>query len=56
MFLSAAMMLRHGLDKPDEATVIEKAVDKALADGLRTYDLGGSATTQDATNAVLNYL
>jgi 3-isopropylmalate dehydrogenase len=40
-FLSAAMMLRHGLGMPEEAARIEAAVDKALEDGLRTPDLAG---------------
>ena len=44
MFLSAAMMLRHGLGRPDEAAALESAVDRALDDGLRTPDLGGDAT------------
>jgi 3-isopropylmalate dehydrogenase len=56
MFLSAAMMLRHGLDRPDEATALESAVDRALDDGLRTPDLGGDATTAQATEAVLSQL
>ena len=37
--LSAAMMLRLGLDMPEEANHIEKAVRKALADGFRTADI-----------------
>ena len=37
--LSAAMMLRLGLDMPEEADHIEKAVRKALADGFRTADI-----------------
>ena len=53
MLLSAAMMLRHGLSLPDEATAVESAVDRALESGLRTADLGGSATTAEATRAVL---
>ncbi len=56
MFLSAAMMLRHGLSLEEPATAIESAVDRALADGLRTADLGGNATTAEATQAVLNNL
>jgi len=55
MFLSAAMMLRHGLDMENEAAAVESAVDRALADGLRTRDLGGSATTEEAARAVLNH-
>jgi 3-isopropylmalate dehydrogenase len=56
MFLSAALMLRHGLAMEREAAAIESAVDQALAGGLRTRDLGGSATTADATTAVLKHL
>jgi 3-isopropylmalate dehydrogenase len=40
-FLSAAMMLRHGLGRPDEAARIEAAVDAVLEQGLRTPDLAG---------------
>ena len=36
MFLSAAMMLRHGLGREDEAAAVESAVDRALEAGLRT--------------------
>jgi 3-isopropylmalate dehydrogenase len=53
MLLSVAMMLRHGLSQPDEAAAVESAVDRALESGLRTADLGGSATTAEATRAVL---
>jgi 3-isopropylmalate dehydrogenase len=56
MFLSAAMMLRHGLAWESEAAAIESAVDRALGEGLRTSDLGGTATTRDATDAVLQHL
>ncbi|MEX2106141.1 MAG: 3-isopropylmalate dehydrogenase [Solirubrobacterales bacterium] len=38
-FLSVAMMLRHGLDRPDDAARIEVAVDDVLERGLRTPDL-----------------
>lgn len=37
--LSAAMLLRHSLDLPDEAAAIERAVDHAIADGCRTADI-----------------
>src|SRR5919108_628980 len=40
MFLSAAMMLRHGLGFENEAAALESAVDRALENGLRTHDLG----------------
>jgi 3-isopropylmalate dehydrogenase len=38
-FLSVALMLRHGLDMPDEAVAVEDAVETALAKGVRTPDL-----------------
>ncbi len=39
--LSFAMALRYSFDHGDEATRIERAVEKVLADGLRTADLMG---------------
>jgi 3-isopropylmalate dehydrogenase len=56
MFLSAALMLRHGFGMESEAAAVESAVDRALADGLRTPDLGGDAGTAQATQAVLKHL
>jgi 3-isopropylmalate dehydrogenase len=56
MFLSAALMLRHGFDMESEAAAVESGVDRALADGLRTPDLGGDAGTAQATQAVLKHL
>jgi len=53
MFGSVALMLRHGLAMESEAAALESAVDEALEAGLRTPDLGGEATTEDATRAVL---
>jgi 3-isopropylmalate dehydrogenase len=56
MFLSAALMLRHGLGMEEQAAAVESAVDRALAEGLRTPDLGGDATTAQATQGVLKHL
>jgi 3-isopropylmalate dehydrogenase len=56
MFLSAALMLRHGLGRAAEAAAVESAVDRALDEGLRTRDLGGTASTAEATKAVLAHL
>jgi 3-isopropylmalate dehydrogenase len=53
MMLSAALMLRHGLAREAQASAVESAVDRALEAGLRTRDLGGTATTAEATEAVL---
>ena len=56
MFLSAALMLRHGLGREAEAAAVESAVDNALVKGIRTGDLGGNATTAEVTKAVLEEL
>ena len=53
MILSAALMLRHGFGREDAASALESAVDRALDSGVRTADLGGKATTAEATTAVL---
>src|SRR3954454_13556728 len=56
-FLSAAMMLRHGLDRADDAARIESAVDAVLDRGIRTPDLAGDGETAvgtaEVTEAVL---
>ncbi len=56
MFLSAALMLRHGLGLESEAAAVESAVERALDAGLRSPDLGGEAGTAEATRAVLEQL
>jgi 3-isopropylmalate dehydrogenase len=56
-FLSAAMMLRHGLGRAGDAERIEAAVDAVLERGLRTPDLAGEGEaavgTAEVTEAVL---
>jgi 3-isopropylmalate dehydrogenase len=49
-------MLRHGLLLEAEAAAVESAVQRALDGGLRTNDLGGAASTAQATEAVLEHL
>ncbi|SDE07508.1 3-isopropylmalate dehydrogenase [Ruegeria marina] len=56
MILSIAMMLEHSLDAPDIARKIEAAVGQALADGVATPDLDGTASTSDMTAAVIERL
>ncbi|MGI8411229.1 MAG: 3-isopropylmalate dehydrogenase [Solirubrobacteraceae bacterium] len=53
---SVAMLLRHGLGRPEEADALDAAIDAALEGGLRTADLGGEASTEEATAAVLERL
>ena len=45
-FLSVAMMLRHGLDRPDDAARVETAVDAVLERGLRTPDLASGTVAE----------
>jgi 3-isopropylmalate dehydrogenase len=55
--LSAAMMLRHGLDRPADADRLEAAVSAALDRGLRTPDLAGwggvAVDTEEMAAAVI---
>lgn len=39
MILSAAMMLKYDLERPDEAAILEQAVEAVLDQGLRTPDI-----------------
>ncbi|WP_313438753.1 3-isopropylmalate dehydrogenase [Novosphingobium sp.] len=54
--LSAAMLLRHSFGLEAEAARIEMAVAKALADGIKGGDLGGTAGTREIGDAVLERL
>jgi 3-isopropylmalate dehydrogenase len=58
--LSVAMMLRMTLNRPDDADLLERAVDTALAAGARTADIAerGAArlSTQEMGDAVLSAL
>ena len=53
--MSAAMLLRHGLDQPHAAAKIDGAVAQALRNHP-TRDIGGTASTQEFTGAVLRAL
>jgi 3-isopropylmalate dehydrogenase len=58
--LSVAMMLRLTLNRPEDADLLEKAVDMALASGARTADIAEAGRTKLSTaqmgDAVLNAL
>lgn len=49
---SVALMLRHGLGRPDDADALELAIDETLRE-VKTADLGGTATTREIGDAVL---
>ncbi|HQV33450.1 MAG TPA: isocitrate/isopropylmalate family dehydrogenase, partial [Calditrichia bacterium] len=53
LLLSGVLMLRH-LDENDAADRIFAAINNVLEAGeVRTGDLGGSATTEEYTNALI---
>ncbi len=58
--LSVAMMLRYSMNRPAEATLIEKAVADVLKDGWRTQDIYSEgnrlAGTREMGNAVIEKL
>ncbi|HVT95182.1 MAG TPA: 3-isopropylmalate dehydrogenase [Bryobacteraceae bacterium] len=54
--LSAGMLARHSLKNSKIAQSIEKAVESVLASGIRPSDLGGTASTADMTENVLQRL
>ena len=55
MLFSVALLLEHGLGRPQEAAVLDGAVRHAL-DERPTPDLGGTATTEAFADAVLGHV
>jgi 3-isopropylmalate dehydrogenase len=51
--LSAALLLRHSLGLADEATAIERAVERTLGGGSLTADLAGTASTRDLGSRIV---
>ena len=50
--LSAALLLRHGLELHEEATIVERAVASVIADGVRTADLCRNGDRVATTSAM----
>jgi 3-isopropylmalate dehydrogenase len=55
MLRSTALLLEHGLGRPDDARALAQAIESALVTSP-TADLGGTATTAEFGNAVLEQL
>ena len=53
--LSAALMLDH-LQQPDAANQIRQAIERTLAAGHKTPDLGGTMTTEEMGSCVIDHL
>ena len=54
--LSAAFLLRYSFKLEAEARAIEAAVEKSIADGNVTGDLGGACSTREAAEAIIHYI
>ena len=52
---SAALMLDH-LGLPDQAARLRRAIETTTAAGVRTRDVGGTASTEDVTKALVEAL
>jgi len=54
--LSAALLLRYSLGLEEEAAVVEAAVDRAIVEGYRTVDIGGTLGTKEMTDGIIKFL
>jgi 3-isopropylmalate dehydrogenase len=54
--LSAAFMLRYSFKLEAEATAVEAAVERTIASGQLTADLGGSCSTRTVADAIITFL
>jgi tartrate dehydrogenase/decarboxylase / D-malate dehydrogenase len=52
---SAALMLEH-LGLHDEAKAVQRAIETTCAEGVLTRDVGGTASTDEVTTAVIAHL
>ena len=56
MILSVAMMFDYTIGRPDLWQAVHRAIEQTLADGIKTQDIGGTATTVEITDAILDRL
>ena len=54
--LSVAMLLQFSLNLPAEAVAVEEAVRRTIDKGVRTGDIGGTASTSEVGDAVAEEL
>jgi tartrate dehydrogenase/decarboxylase/D-malate dehydrogenase len=52
---AAALMLEH-VGRPEAGELVLSALEETLAAGTKTRDLGGSATMEEVTDAVVEHL
>ena len=56
MLLSVSMMLKYSLCEPELAAAVDNAVRFAIGKGIRTADIGGTASTKDVGDAIATKL
>ena len=49
---SGGLILEH-LGRPDEAEDLQRAIEQVAAQGILTRDVGGTATTDEVTSAII---
>ncbi|MCD4806049.1 MAG: NAD-dependent isocitrate dehydrogenase [Methanococcoides sp.] len=54
--IQSAKMMLEWVGEFEKAGLVQSAVDNVLQKGLRTVDLGGSASTNDMTKAIVEYI
>jgi 3-isopropylmalate dehydrogenase len=54
--LSVSMMLKYSLQRPEIAAAVDEAVKQAVESGMRTADIGGSASTTEVGDAIAEAL
>lgn len=52
MLLSVSMMLKYSLCEPELAIAVDTAVKNSIEKGIRTGDIGGTASTKEVGDAV----
>lgn len=50
------MLLQYSLNLPAEAKAVEEAVRRAIDKGVQTKDIGGSASTSEVGDAIVEEL
>ena len=56
MILSVGMMFEFTFGRPDLNHAIEAAIAAVLADGIKTREIGGTASSSQMTDAILERL
>ena len=54
MILSISLFIEYGLGGTEEAEIIRNATEKTLAKGIRTKDIGGQASSESITDAIID--